>query len=69
MKKTSSVRSANLNTLKQELQGGDSTSDTYAYEECKYMLFILKNRSVQANNMKEDQFSKIYTKARETLRI
>ena len=37
--------------------------------ETKYLQNVLKNRSVQKNNIKEKQFDGVYKKARTTLKI
>lgn len=37
--------------------------------ECKYLVSVLKNRSVQATNIKEKQLENIYKKARMTLKV
>lgn len=39
------------------------------FVECKYLVSVLKNRSVQATQVKEKQFETIYAKARKTLKI
>lgn len=57
--------------MKKELEGTTTLDDTRAYSqlECNYLVSILKNRSVQANSVKEHLFEKIYAKARTTLKI
>ena len=67
----SKMTSSNLNLLKKELEGTMNLDDQRAYSqlECNYLVSILKNRSVQANSVKEHHFEKIYAKARTTLKI
>ena len=71
----SRMTGSNLNMLKQELEGKsheDTTLESaraYNHLECTYLLSVLKNRSVQANNIKEHMFERIYNKARATLKV
>mmetsp|Transcript_14042 Transcript_14042/g.17746 ORF Transcript_14042/g.17746 Transcript_14042/m.17746 type:complete len:244 (+) Transcript_14042:420-1151(+) len=62
---------SNLNLLKKELEGHSTLDEQKAYTqlECNYLVSILKNRSVQANSVKDHMFEKIYAKARTTLKI
>ena len=57
--------------MKTKLEGSFMMDDALSLTaiECKYLLSVLKNRAIQANNIKENQFAKIYSKARATLKI
>jgi len=57
--------------MKGKLDGSFMLDDAISLTaiECKYMLDVMKNRAIQANNIKEKQFAKIYDKARMTLKI
>ena len=59
------------NLMKMKLEGSFMMDDARSLTavECKYLLSVLKNRAIQANNIKENQFAKIYDKARLTLKI
>ena len=65
------MTASNLNLLKQELEGNAPLESARAYShlECTYLLSVLKNRSVQANNIRAHMFEKIYTKSRATLKV
>lgn len=57
--------------MKNKLDGSFMMDDAISLTaiECKYLLSVLKNRAIQANNIKENHFAKIYDKARMTLKI
>ena len=57
--------------MKSKLEGSFMIDDALSltFVECKYLLSVLKNRAIQANNIKENQFARIYDKARITLKI
>ena len=71
MSMQSKMGGSNLNELKQELEGQAPLESARAYNhlECTYLLSVLKNRAVQANNIKEHMFERIYNKSRATLKI
>ena len=74
MSMKSRMTGSNLNMLKKELEGAEvaetlETARAYSHLECTYLLSVLKNRSVQANNIKEHMFERIYNKARATLKL
>ena len=57
--------------MRTKLEGSFMVDDALSLTaiECKYLLSVLKNRAIQANNIKENHFDKIYSKARATLKI
>ena len=63
--------SSNMKLMKDKLEGSFMLDDAVGLTqiECKYLLSVLKNRAIQANNIKENQFGKIYDKARLTLKM
>lgn len=62
---------SNLNLMKNAIEGTASFDEMRSFTalEVKYLVSVLKNRSVQANQIKEKQFDTIYMKARMTLKI
>ena len=66
-----------INLMKNALEGkveegqedALKSQKSLTYIECKYLLSVLMNRSVQANWVKENSFDTFYKKARMTLRI
>ena len=74
---TDIMTQSKMNLMKNALEGGGGkdgedilqSQKSLTYIECKYLLSVLMNRSVQANWVKENSFDTFYTKARTTLRI
>ena len=64
------MRQSNLNRIEKRLNEASLLDEKLSYKpvETKYMLSVLKNRSVQATQIKEKQFEQIYQKARKTLK-
>lgn len=60
-----------MNIMQDKLNGSFVLDDARSLTaiEAKYLLSVLKNRSVQANQIKDKQFDGIYAKARTTLKI
>ena len=46
---------SNMNLMKKQLDGSEVINESigYTYIECRYLVSILKNRSVQASSIKE----------------
>ena len=46
---------SNMNLMKKQLDGSEVINENigYTYIECRYLVSILKNRSVQASSIKE----------------
>ena len=65
-----SIALSNMNFMKGDLEGSSLNEKlSLSVIESKYLVSVLKNRSVQANNIKEKQLDIIYAKARSTLKV
>lgn len=60
-----------MNLMKKQLEG-TATIDamrSFTNVECMYLVTLMKNRSVQATQIRDKQFEGLYAKARSTLKI
>ena len=66
---TNPFTQSNMNIMKNKMDANLDDALSLTAIECKYLVSVFKNRSVQAHEIKEAKFDGIYSKARATLKI